>query len=209
MLTNKTVVLGITGGISAYKAADLASKLTQAGARVKVIAPDIDDTIKNRAAEDKITCLERKYQTGDLKGAVLAFVAANPEVGEYVAIEASRLNIPVNVADIPELCGFTLPSVTERGDLMLTFSTGGKCPAFSRAVRMKVEELIDEPYGEALELLGGARRRLIDAGIDTNKCRDSLNKLIDSDILSLLRSGENKKAEAAADRLVKEVTSKD
>ena len=37
MLANKTVVLGITGGIAAYKAADIASKLTQAGARVEVI----------------------------------------------------------------------------------------------------------------------------------------------------------------------------
>jgi len=37
MLANKTVVLGITGSIAAYKAADIASKLTQAGARVEVI----------------------------------------------------------------------------------------------------------------------------------------------------------------------------
>ena len=37
MLTNKTIVLGITGGIAAYKAAELASKLTQAGARVDVV----------------------------------------------------------------------------------------------------------------------------------------------------------------------------
>ena len=37
MLTNKTVVLGITGSIAAYKAVDLASKLTQAGANVEVI----------------------------------------------------------------------------------------------------------------------------------------------------------------------------
>ncbi len=37
MLTGKTIVLGITGGIAAYKAADLASKLTQAGASVRVI----------------------------------------------------------------------------------------------------------------------------------------------------------------------------
>ena len=37
MLTNKTIVLGITGGIAAYKAADLASKLVQAGARVEVV----------------------------------------------------------------------------------------------------------------------------------------------------------------------------
>ena len=37
MLANKTVVLGITGSIAAYKAADLASKLTQAGAKVEVV----------------------------------------------------------------------------------------------------------------------------------------------------------------------------
>jgi phosphopantothenoylcysteine decarboxylase/phosphopantothenate--cysteine ligase len=37
MLANKTIVLGITGGIAAYKAADLASKLTQTGATVKVV----------------------------------------------------------------------------------------------------------------------------------------------------------------------------
>jgi phosphopantothenoylcysteine decarboxylase/phosphopantothenate--cysteine ligase len=37
MLANRTVVLGITGSIAAYKAADIASKLTQAQARVEVI----------------------------------------------------------------------------------------------------------------------------------------------------------------------------
>jgi phosphopantothenoylcysteine decarboxylase/phosphopantothenate--cysteine ligase len=37
MLANKTIVLGVTGGIAAYKAADLASKLTQTGAEVRVI----------------------------------------------------------------------------------------------------------------------------------------------------------------------------
>ena len=37
MLTDKTVVLGITGSVASYKAADIASKLTQAGARVEVV----------------------------------------------------------------------------------------------------------------------------------------------------------------------------
>ncbi len=36
-MLSKTIVLGITGGIAAYKAAELASKLTQAGAKVEVI----------------------------------------------------------------------------------------------------------------------------------------------------------------------------
>jgi phosphopantothenoylcysteine decarboxylase/phosphopantothenate--cysteine ligase len=37
MLNNKVIVLGVSGGIAAYKAADLASKLAQAGAIVKVV----------------------------------------------------------------------------------------------------------------------------------------------------------------------------
>jgi phosphopantothenoylcysteine decarboxylase/phosphopantothenate--cysteine ligase len=37
MLTDKTIVLGITGSIAAYKAADIASQLTKEGARVEVV----------------------------------------------------------------------------------------------------------------------------------------------------------------------------
>ena len=37
MLGNKTIVLGMTGSIAAYKAAEIASQLTQAGAKVNVI----------------------------------------------------------------------------------------------------------------------------------------------------------------------------
>ncbi len=37
MLADKTVLLGVTGSIAAYKAAELASKLTQAGAKVDVV----------------------------------------------------------------------------------------------------------------------------------------------------------------------------
>jgi phosphopantothenoylcysteine decarboxylase/phosphopantothenate--cysteine ligase len=37
MLRNKTIVLGITGGIAAYKTAEIASQLAQAGAKVNVI----------------------------------------------------------------------------------------------------------------------------------------------------------------------------
>ncbi|MFH1524391.1 MAG: flavoprotein, partial [Chloroflexota bacterium] len=34
IFTDKHILLGVTGSIAAYKAADLASKLTQAGAQV-------------------------------------------------------------------------------------------------------------------------------------------------------------------------------
>src|SRR5512142_2473468 len=37
IFSDKQIVLGVTGSIAAYKAADLASKLTQAGALVDVV----------------------------------------------------------------------------------------------------------------------------------------------------------------------------
>jgi phosphopantothenoylcysteine decarboxylase/phosphopantothenate--cysteine ligase len=37
MLTNKTIILGVTGSVAAYKAVELASKLTKAGAKVEVV----------------------------------------------------------------------------------------------------------------------------------------------------------------------------
>lgn len=40
ILQNKTIILGVTGSIAVYKAVDLASKLTQAGALVDVIMTD-------------------------------------------------------------------------------------------------------------------------------------------------------------------------
>ena len=36
-LTDRNIVLGVSGSIAAYKAADLASKLTQAGVKLEVV----------------------------------------------------------------------------------------------------------------------------------------------------------------------------
>src|SRR4030043_514397 len=49
MLQDKTVLLGVTGSIAAYKAAELASKLTQDGAKV--------DVVMTKAATEFITPL--------------------------------------------------------------------------------------------------------------------------------------------------------
>ena len=55
-LHNKRIVLGVSGSIACYKAADLASKLTQAGAQV--------DTILTRAATQFVTPLTFQSVTG-------------------------------------------------------------------------------------------------------------------------------------------------
>ncbi|MDT8317581.1 MAG: bifunctional precorrin-2 dehydrogenase/sirohydrochlorin ferrochelatase [bacterium] len=200
-IQNKSCVL-IGGGNVAYRKA---VSLLKAGANIKLIAPEINEGVSKLVDDKSINWIKRCYEPGDLDGAALAIVAVDdPAVGEKVSEEAAKLNILINVADIPEQCTFTLSSCIERGDLLVTISTGGRCPAFSRHMRLKLEEIIDDSYGELLDLLGDAREKLLKAGISSDNCRDSLNKIIDSDIISFLREGEHGKAAAFADKTVSE-----
>lgn len=79
MLKNKTIVLGVTGGIAAYKAADLASKLSQAGANVKVVM--------TKSATEFVRPLTFEALTG------------NPVVTEMFGAEASTGITHITLAD--------------------------------------------------------------------------------------------------------------
>ena len=97
MLRDKKIILGVTGGIAAYKAADLASKLSKSGAKVftvmtenatKLIAPrtfqaltlnPVVLTMWNSPEEYKITHIEL---TADADAVVVAPATANI-IGKY------------------------------------------------------------------------------------------------------------------------------
>ena len=89
-LEGRRIVLGVTGSISAYKAADLASKLRQAGATVEVIM--------TRAATQFITPLTFQSLTG-LPVVVDMFAAVEPEAHVEVARRADALVIAPATAD--------------------------------------------------------------------------------------------------------------
>ena len=56
MLNGKPIVLGISGGIAAYKAATICSRLVQAGAQVRVV---MTDPQRNYIAADTCKHLSR------------------------------------------------------------------------------------------------------------------------------------------------------
>ena len=100
MLKDKNIVLGITGGIAAYKAADLASKLTQAGARV--------DTVMTEAATQFITPLTLRTVTGrpvvtdlfDLESEYHVEHIALAEQADLVAVVPATANTIAKMAQL-------------------------------------------------------------------------------------------------------------
>ncbi|MEP7290573.1 MAG: bifunctional phosphopantothenoylcysteine decarboxylase/phosphopantothenate--cysteine ligase CoaBC [Chloroflexota bacterium] len=77
LLQNKRIVLGVTGSIAAYKAVDLASKLTQLGALVDVIMTD--------AAQRFVTALTFEAVTGRAVYSDLWRTASGSDLPTHVA----------------------------------------------------------------------------------------------------------------------------
>jgi phosphopantothenoylcysteine decarboxylase/phosphopantothenate--cysteine ligase len=67
VLVGKRIMLGVTGSIAAYKAADLASKLTQAGAQVDVILSEAAEKFVSPLTFQSVTG-RRAYTDEDLWG---------------------------------------------------------------------------------------------------------------------------------------------
>ncbi|MGB5200202.1 MAG: bifunctional precorrin-2 dehydrogenase/sirohydrochlorin ferrochelatase, partial [Sedimenticolaceae bacterium] len=74
------------------------SLLLRAGARVRIIAPQLCANLSTLHDQDRVTHLARGYQDGDLDNAYLAIAATDDaDVNRAVADAGRARNIPVNV----------------------------------------------------------------------------------------------------------------
>src|SRR5581483_10147284 len=127
--------------------------LVAAGARVTVIAPALTPALAAQQRAGRFTHLARAYRPGDLAGAFLVIGATgDPEVNRAVHAEATERGALINVVDDPPHCGFILPSVLRRGDLVVAVSTSGSAPALAVRLRERLERELGDEYARFLEL---------------------------------------------------------
>lgn len=173
--------------------------LLSSSAKIVVVAPELTPALKRLASEESVVWLQRHYARGDLSGAFLVIAATDDQsANEMIKAEADERGILINVVDNTLLCNFIVPSVIQRGDLTVAFSTGGKSPALAKRVRQIIEETIGPEYGEFLELLGDLRDDVKRRYADQERRALFWQGLVDSDILDLLREG---KMDLVSDRI--------
>jgi precorrin-2 dehydrogenase/sirohydrochlorin ferrochelatase len=196
--TRKAVIVG--GGEVAERKC---RSLMEAEAAVTVIAPTVTPGLEALIGEGKISVFLRPYLPGDGADAHLVFAAtSNRIVNRTVAQEATRLGIPVCVADAPEEGTFTSPSVVRRGDLLITISTGGKSPALARRIRQELESHYGPEYADLVDVLGELREKLLTAGPVGAYNNQLFNELLAGDLSRLLNPDQR-------DRLFNEITNPD
>jgi precorrin-2 dehydrogenase/sirohydrochlorin ferrochelatase len=186
-LQGKRVLLIGAGTIAEGRAL----QLIEAGARLRMIAPEATATLRHLAAEGQLELLERAYAMGDLHGYALVFVATDDRrVSQAVAEEARALGVWLNAADEPDLCDFTLPSVGRRGPITVTVSTGGQAPALARHLRQRLVDQISLHHVQLARLSGWFRERLPRGPARVRLLR----LLVEEDIGGLLARGQRRAA---------------
>ena len=103
----------------------------------------------------------------------LAFLAIDEP--EAIAARLKARGVLVNVMDRPELCDFTMPSLLERGDVVVAVGTGGTSAGLAKALRLRLEGLLPQSLGNLAKALGAARETLRARFADPGERRRALD----------------------------------
>lgn len=177
--------------------------LVACGARVTVVSLTASDALVQMAAEGRIVLTQRDYVAEDLQGMFLVIGATDDEaLNRRIHADAEARRLLCNIADRPESCNFILPSILERGDLIITVSTSGKSPAFAKKLRHHLEVQFGREYEVFLDLMGAIRQRLLARQHAPEAHKHLFEALIDSNLLELIRTGRRDEINALLEHVL-------
>lgn len=182
-----------------------ALSLLEAGADVTIVSPSLTPRLAGLAHAGKIRHLPRNFEEHDLSGMFLAVAATDSTaVNKDSAALCRKKHILVNVAAPPEESTFIVPSVVERGDLLIAISTGGASPGLSKRIRGELEYQYGPEYDWFTERMAGLRKRLMEEVPSEESRREIMQAILDSDVVYLLKNGEQHEAEHRIEEIVRQ-----
>ncbi|MEO5815738.1 MAG: NAD(P)-dependent oxidoreductase [Gemmatimonadaceae bacterium] len=178
-------VLVVGGGEVATRKA---KQFAYAGARVRIIAPELIADLEELIVEKALEVERRPYESGDIADAQVVVAATNDRlVNASIARDADVDSRLLNAADHSEDGNFAMMAAHRRGALTVGVSAGG-VPAAAQRIRDAIGERFDARYGDALGDLAALRRRLINAG-EGHAWRERAGELIDHGFCDAVEQG--------------------
>ena len=176
-------------------------KLLDHHAIVTVISPDVTEGLRRLVDGKRLHWVQRKYEPADMEGAFIAIVAdtSDASLNRSVSKEARTRNIPLNVADVTDLCTWIAPAVVNRGKVTVAVSTGGASPALARKFREELSgssrmrsqrDVMD--FADLAPLLSDARNELARKGVRLNT--DHWQACLTDDLVDLVQAGKTDEA---------------
>ena len=165
--------------------------LLACGANVTVVSTAVTEKLKELSNNGLIRLKERSFQPADLDDRFLVIGATDSqELNFNIHAEAESRGLLCNIADRPEVCNFILPSIVNRGDLIIAISTSGKSPAFAKRLRKHLEKEFGNEYAEFLNLMGAIRKKLLSQDHEPEAHKHLFEQLIERDLVQMIRNGD-------------------
>ena len=144
---------------------------------IKIITKELTEEELGKGIEIVNKCFDEK----DLEGMDFVITATGSrEQDEAIVASCKAKGIPVNAADDREECDFFLPGIIKRGNLVVSVSTSGKSPAYSRYLREQIPDNIEK----VLDILGELRKSL-PSKLDSQVERSQIYNYVMSKLLSM------------------------
>ncbi|KAJ2725440.1 uroporphyrin-III C-methyltransferase [Coemansia sp. Benny D115] len=151
-------ILIVGGGVVA---AGRVFSALEADANVTVVAPELCPELQYRAEHKQIQWHQRVFKDDDLKQAdmVLTAISDNNESRRIAGLCRAQ-RIPVNAADINDLCDFWFMSTHRDHSVQIAVSTNAKAPRLANRIRRLVAAALPRGTGLAVEQIGRLRQRI-------------------------------------------------
>ncbi|MFZ1850809.1 MAG: siroheme synthase CysG [Nitrosomonas sp.] len=170
--------------------------LLRAGARVYVVARQLNAALTDFCTQQRIQYLGQDFQPIHLADFVLVIAATDDDsLNQLVSQAAQQRNIPVNVVDNPQLCTFIMPSIVDRSPLLIAISSGGQAPVLARLLRAQLETWIPSAYSRLAKVAGKFRDPVKQHFKNTEKRRFFWEKILQGPFTEMILSGKDQAAE--------------
>ena len=157
-------------------------------ADITVVSPVVTAALQKLADSGSILLKKRPFRASDLEGMFLVFGATDNEaLNRQIHTGAERLGLLCNIADQPEACNFILPSIVNRGDLIIAISTSGQSPAFAKKLRKDLEAVFGNEYAVLLKLMGAVRQKLLSRDHQPEAHKPLFEQLLNRNLLALIK----------------------
>ncbi len=143
----------VGGGHIAYRKALL---LAKAGAKIDVLAPEIDDSLLQLVQQSQGQYVQDVFSSSTALRHYRLVIAAtdNNLVNQQVFAACEAENVLVNSVDDPPHCRFMVPAIIDRSPLVISVASNGTSPVLSRQIRTQLESSIPHGMGKLAEFSG-------------------------------------------------------
>jgi uroporphyrin-III C-methyltransferase/precorrin-2 dehydrogenase/sirohydrochlorin ferrochelatase len=192
-LRNRLAVVVGGGAVAARKV----EMLLKAGARVRVVAPELHSELVQHRDAGRIETRGESFMPMHLDGAMLVIAATDlPEVNRAVAAAGAARGVFVNAVDDGAASSCLMPSIVDRSPVIVAIGSSGQSPTLARRVRAQLEALLPARLGELARLAGRERERVRRALPDIEQRRQFWDQLFAGGIASKVYAGDIAGAEA-------------